>query len=91
MIDATTKPNGSGRHWLEIGQFVEDEFGDKIWKPAPARYPHRDPALKVKRDYEGKGASQKIHWKIIVPAGYSKTIVKRYGDGNIEQIYPEAA
>jgi hypothetical protein len=90
MIETTTKPNGSGRCWLEVGQFITDQFGDKVWKADDsARYPHRDSALNAKRNYDGKGNSQKIYWKIIVPADYSKTIVKRYGDGDIVQIWPE--
>jgi hypothetical protein len=91
LITATTKPNGSGRNWLEVGDFSEDEFGDRIWTPTEARYPHKDPDLKVKRDFEGRSgrASQRIYWKIIVPESYPHRIVQRWGDGNIRQIYPK--
>ena len=30
-ITTTTKPNGSGRNWLEVGHFVDDEFGHSNW------------------------------------------------------------
>jgi hypothetical protein len=89
MLEATTKPNGSGRNWLEIGQFITDEFGDEVWQHDEARYPQHDPALTVKRDYDGRGNSQQIHWKIIVPEGYTKTIVKRWADGSVERIRPK--
>lgn len=81
MIEATTKPTGSGSDWLEVGAFEVDEFGDKIWKPTAERYPNKDTRLKVKRDYDGRGASQRIYWKIIVPDGYDKMIVCKSGNG----------
>lgn len=81
MIEATTKPTGSGSDWLEVGNFEVDEFGDKVWKPTTERYPNKDTRLKVKRDYDGRGASQRIYWKIIVPSGYDKTIVYKSSKG----------
>lgn len=88
MLTATTKPNGSGRNWLELGQYITDEFDDSEWRPSAERYPHRDSRLKVKRGYDGKGASQKIHWKIIVPDGYPLTIVQKWADGDMVVLHP---
>lgn len=91
MLQETTKPNGSGSHWLEIGDFKVDDFGDKIWIPGKPRYPNEDPRLKVKREFDGKSgrASQRIHWKIIVPDDYDKKIVRRWADGNVTVLWPE--
>jgi hypothetical protein len=91
LITITTKPNGSGSNWLEVGAFLKDEFGDLIWTPTEARYPHRDPDLKVKRDFEGRPgrASQRIHWKIIIPDSYPRHIVQRWSDSDVKQIYPK--
>lgn len=80
IITVTTKPNGAGQNWLEIGKFRIDEFDDSIWQPTAARYPNKDPRLTCKREYDGRGNSQKIHWKIIVPLDYPFTIYRRSGD-----------
>ncbi len=87
MITISTKPNGSGSNWLEVGIFVEDDFGDQVWTPTQARYPHRDQELKVKREFEGRGAAQRIYWKIIVPDGYKNLIVQRWSNGDVEAIF----
>lgn len=88
MIEVTTKPDGSGRNWLETGNFITDKFGDKVWQCDPkARYPHHDNALEVKREYDGRGKAQQIHWKIIIPDGYQKSIVKKWGDGDITPVW----
>jgi hypothetical protein len=29
QIEITTKPNGAGRNWLEVGNFETDELGRK--------------------------------------------------------------
>lgn len=79
-IEFESKPSGAGRCWPEIGQFVADEFGDLIWKYSEARYPHKDSRLKVKREYRGQGACQKIIWKIIVPDDFPDIILLRSGD-----------
>jgi len=73
-IEETTKPSGSGSHWIEVGHFEIDDFGDKIWKPNEYRYPQKDPRLNVKRKYEGKGKMQNIHWIIQIPPEYPDCI-----------------
>lgn len=77
-LEHTTKPNGSGRCWVEIGQFsAPDDFGDRKWKPSEARYPQNDACLKVQRKYDGRGASQRIYWIIDIPENYPLTIIER--------------
>jgi len=75
-----TKPNGAGRNWLEVGAFVIDDFGDRVWQPSGDRYPQKDPRLTVTRKYDGRGARQRIRWRIEIPENYPLTIVCRSGD-----------
>ena len=90
IVSIETKPNGSGNNWLELGKFEVDNFGDKVWKPNQnPRYPNQAKELEVKRTWSGNrgGATERIQWAIIVPVGYSLTLVKRWGDGDKEILY----
>jgi len=80
-IEHTTKPNGAGNTWLELGTWTTDAFGDARWQPADSRYPQHDRRLQVKREYDGRGKCQEIHWTILVPDGFPLTIRRRSGDG----------
>ncbi|MCP4707049.1 MAG: hypothetical protein GY869_00360 [Planctomycetes bacterium] len=41
----------------------------------------------MKREFEGRGAAQRIYWKIIVPEGYKNLIVQRWSKGDVEAIF----
>ena len=71
-INVTTKPNGAGRSWLEIGAFETDQFERKQW--VKRNVPHQDRRLKTDRRYSDRGET--IDWIILVPDDYPMTLVK---------------
>ena len=71
-IEITTKPNGAGRNWLEVGHFETDTLGRKQW--VKENVPHQDPKLTVDRQYSGRGET--IDWILIIPENYPFTLVK---------------
>jgi len=71
-IEITTKPNGAGRNWLEVGQFEIDEFGRNEWIKKDV--PHQDRRLKADRRYSDR--AETINWIILVPVDYPLTIIK---------------
>ena len=71
-IEITTKPNGAGRNWLEVGHFETDVLGRKQW--IKKNVPHQDTKLTVDRQYSGRGET--IDWIIIIPENYPFTLVK---------------
>jgi hypothetical protein len=72
QIEITTKPNGAGRNWLEVGNFETDELGRKEWKKR--NVPHQDRRLKADRRYSDRGET--IDWVLLVPDEYPLTLVK---------------
>ena len=72
QIEITTKPNGAGRNWLEVGTFETDELGRQEWKKQ--NVPHQDRRLKADRRYSDRGET--IDWVLLVPDEYPLTIVK---------------
>ncbi len=71
-IEITTKPNGAGRNWLEVGHFETDPLGRNQW--IKVNVPHQDAKLTVDRQYSGRGET--IDWIIIIPENYPFTLVK---------------
>jgi len=71
-IEVTTKPNGAGRNWLEVGYFETDPLGRRQWLKKNA--PHQDSKLTVDRQYSARGET--IDWIIIIPENYPFTLVK---------------
>ena len=71
-ISVTTKPNGAGRSWLEVGHFETDEFGRKQWHKQDV--PNQDRRLRVDRQYSDRGET--VDWIIVVPENYPLTIAK---------------
>ena len=71
-IEIATKPNGSGRNWLEVGHFDTDAFGRKQWVKKNA--PHQDRRLKVDRRYSDR--AETIDWILLVPDDYPLAIIK---------------
>lgn len=71
-IEITTKPNGAGRNWLEVGHFETDTLGRKQW--IKENVPHQDGKLTVDRQYSGRGET--IDWIIIIPENYPFSLVK---------------
>lgn len=89
-IETTTKPNGSGSSWIEIGHFSQpDDFGDQKWIPAKDRYPQKDSRLKVQRKYDGKEGSARlrIQWIIDVPEDFPLSIVARARGREVEILF----
>ncbi len=72
QINVTTKPNGSGRSWLEVGRYETDPFGRKQW--IKQNVPHQDRRLTTDRQYSDRGET--VDWIILVPDNYPFTIVK---------------
>ncbi len=72
QINVTTKPNGAGRSWLEVGAFETDQFGRKRWMKQDV--PHQDRRLKTDRQYSARGDT--IDWILLVPDNYPLTLVK---------------
>ena len=71
-IEVTTKPNGAGRNWLEVGHFETDALDRKQW--VKKNVPHQDSKLIVDRQYSPRGET--IDWIVIIPENYSLTLVK---------------
>ena len=72
QINITTKPNGAGRSWLEVGHYETDLFGRKQW--IKREVPHQDRRLTTDRQYSDRGET--VDWIILVPEDYPLTIVK---------------
>ena len=72
QINVTTKPNGAGRSWLEVGHYETDSFGRKQW--IKREVPHHDRRLTTDRQYSDRGET--VDWIILVPDNYPLTIVK---------------
>ncbi len=71
-IEVTTKPNGAGRNWLEVGHFETDTLGRKQW--VKKNVPHQESKLTVDRQYSARGET--IDWIVIIPENYPFTLVK---------------
>ena len=71
-IEVTTKPNGAGRNWLEVGHFETDTLDRKQW--IKKNVPHQDSKLTVDRQYSARGET--IDWIVIIPENYPFTLVK---------------
>lgn len=71
-IEVTTKPNGAGRNWLEVGSFEIDSLGRKQW--IKSNVPYQDNKLTVDRQYSDRGET--IDWIVLIPETYPNTLVK---------------
>lgn len=71
-IEITTKPNGAGRNWLEVGHFETDTLGRKQW--IKKNVPHQESKLTVDRQYSPRGET--IDWIVIIPENYLFALAK---------------
>ncbi|MDE0553388.1 MAG: hypothetical protein OXI24_04185 [Candidatus Poribacteria bacterium] len=71
-IEITTKPNGAGRNWLEVGHFETDTLGRKQW--IKKNVPHQESKLTVDRQYSARGET--IDWIVIIPENYPFSLAK---------------
>ena len=71
-IEVTTKPNGSGRSWLEVGTYEVDSLGRNQW--VKNNVPYQDSKLTVDRQYSDRGET--IDWIVLIPENYPYTLVK---------------
>ena len=71
-IEVTTKPNGAGRNWLEVGHFETDALGRNQW--VKENVPHQDSKLTVDRQYSARGET--IDWIVIIPENYPFALAK---------------
>ena len=71
-IEVTTKPNGAGRNWLEVGHFETDALGRRQW--IKRNVPHQESKLTVDRQYSPRGET--IDWIVIIPENYGYMLVK---------------
>ena len=71
-IEVTTKPNGAGRNWLEVGTFEVDVFDRKQW--VKKNVPYQDSNLTVDRKYSERGET--IDWIVLIPENYPYCLVK---------------
>ena len=71
-IEVTTKPNGAGRNWLEVGTFEVDTLGRKQW--VKKIVPYQDSNLTVDRQYSERGET--IDWIVLIPDNYPYSLVK---------------
>ena len=71
-IEVTTKPNGAGRNWLEVGHFETDTLGRKQW--IKKNVPHQESKLTVDRQYSARGET--IDWIVIIPEDYPFALAK---------------
>ena len=71
-IEVTTKPNGAGRNWLEVGYFEIDTLGRNQW--VKKNVPHQESKLTVDRQYSARGET--IDWIVIIPENYPFAVVK---------------
>lgn len=81
-IEVTTKPNGAGRNWLEVGHFETDALGRKQW--IKKNVPHQERKLTVDRQYTARGET--IDWIVIIPENYPFMLVKV----NYDRLNPKA-
>ena len=90
-IEITTKPNGAGRNWLEVGYFETDTLGRKQW--IKKNVPHQESKLIVDRQYSARGET--IDWIVLIPENYPLTLVKvtydRLSPKNLEVLWDAAA
>ncbi len=71
-IEVTTKPNGAGRNWLEVGTFEVDVLGRRQW--VKKNVPFQDSNLTVDRKYSERGET--IDWIVLIPENYPYSLVK---------------
>ena len=71
-IEITTKPNGAGRNWLEVGHFETDTLGRKQW--IKKNVPHQESKLTVDRQYAARGET--IDWIVLIPESYPFSLAK---------------
>lgn len=71
-IEVTTKPNGAGRNWLEVGTFEIDSLGRKQW--VKKNVPHQESTLTVDRQYSERGET--IDWIVLIPENYPYALAK---------------
>ena len=71
-IEVTTKPNGAGRNWLEVGHFETDTLGRNQW--VKKNVPHQESKLTVDRQYSPRGET--IDWIVIIPENYPFALAK---------------
>ncbi len=71
-IEVTTKPNGAGRNWLEVGTFEIDSLGRKQW--IKKNVPHQESTLTVDRQYSERGET--IDWIVLIPENYPYALAK---------------
>jgi len=90
-IEVTTKPNGAGRNWLEVGYFETDKLGRKQW--IKKNVPHQESKLTVDRQYSARGET--IDWIVLIPENYPLTLVKvtydRLSPKNLQVLWDPAA
>ncbi len=86
-IEVTTKPNGSGRNWLEVGTYEIDSLGRNQW--VKNNVPYQDSKLTVDRQYSDRGET--IDWIVLIPDNYPYTLVKitydRLNPKNLEVLW----
>ena len=86
-IEVTTKPNGSGRNWLEVGTYEVDSLGRNQW--VKNNVPYQDSKLTVDRQYSDRGET--IDWIVLIPDNYPYTLVKitydRLNPKNLEVLW----
>ncbi len=71
-IEITTKPNGAGRNWLEVGHYEIDTLGRNQW--IKKNVPHQESKLTVDRQYSPRGET--IDWIVIIPENYPFALAK---------------
>ena len=86
-IEVTTKPNGAGRNWLEVGAFEIDSLGRNQW--IKKNVPYQESELTVDRQYSERGET--IDWIVLIPDNYPYALVKitydRLTPKNIEVLW----
>ena len=86
-IEVTTKPNGAGRNWLEVGSFEIDSLERNQW--VKKNVPHQESQLTVDRQYSERGET--IDWIVLIPENYPFALVKitydRLKPKNIEVLW----
>ncbi|MXY28615.1 hypothetical protein F4Y59_10700 [Candidatus Poribacteria bacterium] len=71
-VEITTKPNGAGRNWLDVGHFETDTLGRKQW--IKKNVPHQESKLTVDRQYSARGET--IDWIVLIPENYPFSLAK---------------
>lgn len=91
QVVVTTKPNGAGRSWLEVGNFEIDQFNRKQW--VKRNVPYQDRRLKTDRRYSDRGET--VDWIILIPDDYPMSLVKvnydRLNPRNVEVLWEPAS